>query len=300
MANSDVVGTAVGYTAAGEPAVLVFTKRPDVAGLPRKLDGVSVAVHVTGEIVAFDAPLGKGGNSPNAVTKIDPKVRFTRPVPIGVSTGNKNECASGTIGARVTKGTNVYALSNNHVYARENAASLGEEVLQPGRYDTGCVYDSSNHLGNLAAFASIVFSDTASNTIDAAIASSSTSLLGNATPANGYGLPKTTLASAVVGQAVQKYGRTTSLTKGTVVGVNATVNINYGAAGVARFVDQIVVLGTKPFSKAGDSGSLIVTDSGRNPVGLLFAGSSNGYTFANRIDLVLSNFDVTIDGDPLP
>ena len=41
---------------------------------------------------------------------------------------------------------------------------------------------------------------------------------------------------------------------------------------------------------------MIVTDDGNNnPVGLLFAGSSS-HTIANRIDLVLAKFGVTIDG----
>ena len=70
---------------------------------------------------------------------------------------------------------------------------------------------------------------------------------------------------------------------------------------VARFVDQIAVTdGT--FSAGGDSGSLIVTaDSDKKPVGLLFAGSETR-TFGNRIDLVLSEFGVTVDsgGSPPP
>src|SRR3989449_418183 len=54
------------------------------------------------------------------------------------------------------------------------------------------------------------------------------------------------------------------------------------------------------FSGGGDSGSLIVTDDqNRSPVGLLFAGSST-QTIANRIDLVLNNFGVHVDGGAPP
>ena len=64
---------------------------------------------------------------------------------------------------------------------------------------------------------------------------------------------------------------------------------------LARFVDQIAI-SPGDFSAGGDSGSLIVTnDASRNPVGLLFAGSSTR-TLANRIDLVLNRFSVTVDG----
>ena len=104
----------------------------------------------------------------------------------------------------------------------------------------------------------------------------------------------------MLGIQVQKYGRTTGLTVGTVDGINATVDVCYDSScfSVARFVDQLVISpGT--FSGGGDSGSLIV-DSGKHPVGLLFAGSSTN-TIANRIDLVLNRFGVSIDeGSPPP
>lgn len=54
----------------------------------------------------------------------------------------------------------------------------------------------------------------------------------------------------------------------------------------------------KLFTKAGDSGSLIVRDPERSPIALLFAADSSGkYTVANRIDLVLDRFNVAVVGD---
>lgn len=291
MATPDVVGTATGLTGEGQPAILVFARRQVIAGsLPAALDGLPVVVQVTGEFVSMKPPAG-GSNT------VDPKSRFARPVPIGVSTGNVNECSAGTIGARVKDGANVYALSNNHVYALENLAPIGSQVLQPGRYDTSCAVEPADVIGTLANFVPIVFSTSANNTVDAATALSSTDHLGNATPTGGYGTPKSATTSPVLGAAVQKYGRTTKLTKGTITGINATVNVGYGAAGTARFVDQIIVSAGKPFIKSGDSGSLLVTDPGRNPVGLLFAGTSSGTAIANPINAVLSSFSVTIDGE---
>jgi len=110
------------------------------------------------------------------------------PVPIGVSTGNIGECSAGTIGARVRNGSTVYALSNNHVYALENSASIGSTILQPGLYDTRCRTGQSNVIGSLSAFVPINFSG-GNNTVDAAIAISSTSQLSNDTPSGGYGRP---------------------------------------------------------------------------------------------------------------
>jgi hypothetical protein len=220
----------------------------------------------------------------------------------------------GTIGVRVTDGTHVYALSNNHVYALENEASIGDNVLQPGRFDTDCNIDPNDVIGTLANFETIDFGG-GINTIDAAIAEESLPEdLGNATPSDGYGTPKSVIHSAYGNPAVikdpnenlddlldinvMKYGRTTSLTKGVITGINATVNVRY-SSGIALFLDQIEVVSIKgPFLKPGDSGSLIVTDSGKEPVGLLFAGNRSGKIgFANRIDAVLIRFGVTIDGE---
>jgi len=294
LAMKGVVGTAVGLNMEDTPNIKVFVEGPEVAGIPKKLDDVSVEVVVTGKIYALPKPEGKPGGG----TKINPTARFDRPVPIGVSTGNEGEISSGTISCRVTDGTNVYALSNNHVYALENKAPTGSKVLQPGRYDTaGYVYNPDNVIGTLSAFEPIVFSTSASNKIDAAIALSDTGKLGNATPSNGYGTPKSSTVLAYVGMPVQKYGRTTALTKGKIYAINATVNVGY-SSGTARLVNQIWVYSNKPFIKAGDSGSLLVTDPGKNPVGLLFAGDSSGqWAVANRIDLVLSAFGVSVDGE---
>lgn len=297
MALPEVVGTATGLTGAGQPAILVFARRPMVPGaIPSDLEGLSVVVQVTGEFVSMAPPPDQ---SAAAKDSVNPKSRFTRPVPIGVSTGNEGECSAGTIGARVKKEDgSVYALSNNHVYALENRAQIGSAVLQPGPYDTGCATNPNDVIGTLAEFEPIMFSTWANNVIDAAIAFSSIVKLGNATPTGGYGTPKSQPASAALGAAVQKYGRTTKLTKGTTTGINATVNVGYGASGTARFVQQIIVSGGKPFIKAGDSGSLLVTDPGRNPVGLLFAGTASGTAIANPIGPVLTRFTVTIDGEP--
>jgi hypothetical protein len=94
------------------------------------------------------------------------------------------------------------------------------------------------------------------------------------------------------------------LTKGTITGINATLTICYEVVFIfctksARFVDQVII---EPggFSGGGDSGSLIVTDdASKSPVALLFAGSST-QTIANRLDLVLDYFDVSIDGGNTP
>ena len=288
MARKGVVGTAVGLDQDGEHLVKVYVEHAQAgAGIPVDLDGVPVAVEVTGAILALGKP-----------SPIDRTARFDRPVPIGVSTGHP-AITAGTIGARVTDGTNVYALSNNHVYANENNANRGDNVLQPGAYDGGI--NPADAIGALDDFEMIVFNTAANNTIDAAIALCSTATLGNATPRDGYGTPSSQIVPAALGQPVKKYGRTTGLTSGKITGVNATVNVGYGT-GTARFVNQIIVENARGFIQGGDSGSLLVTAAGgNNPVGLLFAGNGSGkMAIANRIELVLDRFGVTIDGTAAP
>jgi hypothetical protein len=280
-----IVGSGVGLTPGGQPVIEVFTTRPGVT-LPDTLGGVRVHAVVTGMIVARSATL-----------------RYPRPVPIGVSTGLA-DFATGTLGARVTNGTNVYVLSNNHVLAGVDMANIGDHILQPGPIEDGGV-DPDDLIATLADAQQIDFSG-APNTMDAAIALTTTADVGTATLPDGYGSPSSTTQPAAVGIPVQKYGRTTGYTTGSVNAVNVDVDVCYFPLTEticfpgfeAHYANQFSVPdGSVPFSASGDSGSLLVTQGSNNPVGLLFAGGE-GLTIANPIDPILQRFDVTIDGTP--
>ncbi|HXG36137.1 MAG TPA: fibronectin type III domain-containing protein [Dehalococcoidia bacterium] len=295
-----VVGTAVGLKANGEATLRIYTESLAIPGLPSSLDGVPVEVVATGRFYAY------GCTNP-----IDTTARCDRPVPIGVSTGHP-DITAGTIGARVTNGVNVFSLSNNHVYANNNNASIGDNALQPGAYDGGSEGPDNgavdgDEIGTLYDFQSISFNSTTNtNTMDAAIVLSSTQHLDNATLSDGYGTPSSTVLACnstcgnLLNEPVQKSGRTTGLTLGTVAEVNVTVDVCYAGfifcTKWARFVDQLSIT-PGSFSAGGDSGSLIVNQDANQPVGLLFAGSSTR-TIANRIDLVLNRFGVSIDSTP--
>jgi hypothetical protein len=295
-----VVGTAVGLSESGRPVVKVYLMTDQVEGVPVNVDGVTFVPEISGEILALQIGQAKGGKGGRPKASVDRTARFDRPVPIGVSTGHP-AITAGTIGARVTDGTDVFALSNNHVYAVENWASIGNNVLQPGVFDGGV--DPDDAVGTLYDFEPLKF-DGSDNVIDAAIASTTTARLGKATPSDGYEVPPSSTIDAAVGQKVKKYGRTTGLTSGQVDAINATVNVGYGT-GVARFVHQIIITPGN-FSAGGDSGSLILVTTvegrGKNKketvdaLGLLFAGSPF-FTVANPIDTVLNRFQVNIDGN---
>jgi len=286
MKMEGVVGTATTRLDDGRVGILVCTERPGLSGIPGTIDGVPTKVLVTGKVTAFVKP---------GTSTFDFQAWAPRPVPIGVSIGNYLECASGTYGCCVEKGGSMYVLSNNHVMARENQASLGEKIGQPGLYDGDPICNGTwaDTICSLSDFVPIDFSG-GSNYVDAAISISSAAFIACATPSGFYGLPNSTTITAQLNMPIQKVGRTTGLTTGTVIGVNATVTVGY-TTGTATFVGQILT--SSKFSKAGDSGSLVVTnDANANPVGLLFAGNRQGYTWLNPIDNVLQAFNVTICG----
>jgi len=320
MATPGVVATGTALGADGEAEIRVFTSARGVL-LPPDLEGVRVRARVSGR---FYARLGPTCDV-DGDTVCDPDERWPRPVPIGVSIGHP-AITAGTIGARVSDGVQVFALSNNHVLADSNGAQVGDAALQPGPFDGGSE-TQGDALGTLhdfepIAFCQVIFFPIVScpvvNVFDAALAVTTPADLGYATPAGefgslpGYGVPNPQLHPAygdpaVIGDetlgdllqtGVRKHGRTTGDTTGSVGTIGMTIDVCYDALCnlVARFVDQLAVPHTAGvFSDGGDSGSLVVSNDGlHHPVGLLFAGSETD-TIVSRIDLVLDHFGVAID-----
>jgi len=270
-----VIGSGTSVDEKGQPVVVVYTDRPGVSGIVPELEGVPTRVIMTGKVIAY-------------AKKLDPNARGgSGTLQMGTSTGNDNECASGTLSCVVTKGGTEYFLSNNHVFARENAASVGERIDAPGRYDGKPKCAQTPQIGTLAQYQNISFSS--NNVVDCAITKPSTGLAYSKQEAGGY-QPSTTTVAASVGLACKKTGRTSGLTTGSVQAVNVTIQVQY-TDGVATFTNQVQFPGS--FIRSGDSGSLAVTASGNNPVALMFAGGSGG-SFGNPINSVLSALAISI------
>jgi hypothetical protein len=210
-----------------------------------------------------------------------------RPAFPGVSIGHYNSTA-GTFGCLVEdKEGRIQILSNNHILANLNSANLGDPILQPGPADGG--HRHKDVIAELSAYIPIDFEGL--NRVDAALAEPlNYSDVRPDIPHIGH---VEGITSARLNIPVIKFGRTTGLTFGTITGRNATIKVNVEGNEVL-FEDQIVIEGRRGrFSDEGDSGSLIL-DTNRQAIGLLFAGSATGVTFANPIDDVLTSLSVEI------
>jgi hypothetical protein len=157
-------------------------------------------------------------------------------------------------------------LSNNHVLAATNSGHYGDMILQPGPFDGGGY--PSDAVAQLERFEPVVFTfPSGYNLVDAAVArftnprNVTASIIGAVMPRG--------VDQAFVGGLVVKAGRTTQVTAGRVLAVNATITVNYGV-GVAVYRHQII---TTAMAAGGDSGSLLM-DANLSAVGLLFAGSA--------------------------
>lgn len=322
MRKPNVVGVGVGYKIVGGkqtniPSIIVFVRRKvsleHLAAeevIPAQLEGVATDVVESGEIFAHQSRTDK-----------------YRPAPGGVSIGHY-QITAGTLGVAVRdKGSGKrLILSNNHVLANSNSASVGDPILQPGSADGGRL--ESDRIGSLLRFEPIRFQQTpgppgtcdvaayyaalgnmlagmagsdhrlatyriqqeAMNLVDAAVAQ----------PLNEGDVLDEILeigsvsgvTEASAGMAVRKSGRTTGLTSGQIIALDTTVTVSYGANRNAVFEGQIV---SGPMSQPGDSGSLLVEANSDRAVGLLFAGS-NQTTIYNRIQVVQELLNVTVGG----
>ena len=247
-------------------------KKGDI--IPSILSGVETDVVEVGDIVAL-------------------RTGIHRPAPGGVSIGHP-EVTAGTLGMVVKRKGVRHILSNNHVMANTNKAQIGDSIYQPGVADGGGEEDTIAHLVD---FVPIIFSESSTcpianlnvhisnffaqlfgrqtrlkaviesaNLVDCAISEPiskdivSDKILGIGIP---YGF-----SVVGIGDVVKKSGRTTRLTYGTVIAVNAESLVNY-RSGTASFKEQII---TTTMAEGGDSGSAVLDES-NNAVGLLFAGS---------------------------
>lgn len=304
---ANVVGMGVGVKwkkgqPTGEPAlvVLVTQKLEKDQVSPADLVPPKLAKMQT-DVLAIGYPFA-GGGEPAGMQTLAQRLR---PAQGGYSVGHFKTTA-GTMatcvydilpgGSPPAHGTGIpsryYILSNNHVLANSNNASLGDPILQPGPLDGGA--DPADRIARLSRFIPITLEPPVprarhNNLVDAAVAAGEFHDLDREIYWIGHVRGWRQKANVKVGTMVQKTGRTTNYTTGRITTINATVDVNFSGGGVARFKDQIV---TTNMSAGGDSGSLVTTLDDV-AVGLLFAGSSMA-TILNQIENVRSLLKVEV------
>jgi hypothetical protein len=276
-------------------------------------------------IALYTAPNAPPASEPvkiNAVSTVDPaafataRVTIKRdnqlsqgfPIKLGTSGGNASDflisgnmigCCSGTLGSLVSRGGNLYILSNNHVLDKSDSGQIGDPISQPGLGDVNCQVQNTGTVAHMSQAASLHGTATL---VDAALAQivpgmvDTTGTILDLAGANQPAPPSATLADPQTvlssNEEVAKVGRSSGLTCSKIASVATDITVKYetscGSSTTfeVSYTNQIVVAGSG-FAAAGDSGSLVVTADTARPVGLLFAGNSNS-TALNPIQDALS------------
>ena len=261
-------------------------------------------------------------------------------VMLGTSGGNNTDydtrgnhivdCCSGTLGALVEDASKrQYLLSNNHVLAKSDHASVGDTIVQPGLIDNNCtplgysagsgqassVAPVAQLTGWLPLSSKLTNADAAIAQVASRAADSSGSIL-----ELGAKQPDGVLAAAPPGISstggrgeaaaldlkVAKSGRTTGLTCGGVSAVDLDVKVDYFLDCAETrpyltktFTHQLAISGNQ-FSDAGDSGALVVDAANAEPVGLYFAGGTDvlgvSQAVANPASDLLSELSEQVGG----
>lgn len=305
----NVQGVAIGLgdsTTGTAPVLTVYVAEPATHD-----DARAMVVDAMGVRSAGDVPMRFVTSGTVRAQGNDSRVR---PAPGGFSIAHV-EVTAGTLGCLArgrgaSRCDDVLCLSNNHVIANSNDARIGDCICQPGPADGGSCPD--DQIAALERFVEIKY-DLTPNRVDCATGLCDPDAV---IPEIGYengddvelfrigDVP----APASLGMLVGKSGRTTGLTRGIVSGLDWAGVVDYDDRRIAFFEDQIVISGLEgeAFSAGGDSGSCIWEwDETRNPVGLLFAGSSpdddeegvdegDYITLANPISVVLDELDIDL------
>ncbi len=188
-----------------------------------------------------------------------------------------NLAGTGTVGGIVVDEMGIrYILTNNHVAAGSNLVPMLTPVHSPGPAD-----GLGSTVGVLSRYEPIYFD--CPNFVDAALVR-----LNDAVTVEHYYEPSTTTGRT--GWEVWKRGRTTGWGQGEILARNATVDVDFGAQGIARFVGQLV---TTHMLDPGDSGSVLLSTS-RHPIGLGFAGSET-VSLHTPINYVLRTLAVSFE-----
>ena len=244
----------------------------------RTRDPDSIVVEVTGKAYAAnpDAPIRE-----RPETKLGP----------GISIGHFRGSA-GTLGGfvRVSRGNENWTgiIGSSHVLSMINTGERGEDVIQPGWPDGPRVFD--NRMGKLETYTYLVHYQQKGDALNGEDIALVRPLEDEKVPkANLVPKPKDPdrnmrlkgcLPSERLfehcGESVYKVGRTTGFTEGVLDVTNVpqySVQLPNGRVYVFRDVAAVKNKNRRPFSRPGDSGSIVYT-SGGQAIGTVLGASS--------------------------
>ncbi|MCC5929666.1 MAG: hypothetical protein JJU28_10505 [Cyclobacteriaceae bacterium] len=321
----NVVATGIGYKISEgitteELSIIcsVEVKKPknrlrDEDLVPSRIQGIPTDVVPTGAISAFQ----------------NPRQRL-RPAPGGSSLGHF-AITAGTLGCLVRRNNQIYILSNNHVIANSNDASVGDAILQPGPADGG--RSPADRIASLEDFIPVIFEGSnpgdpgdpgdpnppgcAVSNLIASILNSAASLSGSgvrlkpfriqnfenkvdcaiAKPINDADvLPEILQIGNIQGLAEGTLGmaiKKSGRTTGFTTGIIQQIDVSVRVNfGANRIALFTDQLLAGGMSQGGDSGSVVLNDNNQM-VGLLFAGSTNT-TICNRIQNVFDSLNLEL------
>ncbi len=271
--------------------------------LPRDIDGVPTDVIESSQAFLSSA-LGSARSNlgvKDTDSCTDLRTKGQRPVIAGVSTAHY-DLTAGTIGyfCRSTRHGDdpqqVFVMSSSHVFAPLFTSQRDDDLYQPAPDDGG---SGSDHFAELHRRKDIHIGENVPNRVDAAI--------GALLPNVEYELQVCSIGKiegtrqATMDMTVRKHGRTTGYTEGIIVSepYDAVVGVDHNDPNlVALFQNQMRIESLAPYSifaSDGDSGSLIVSGTTPEAVGLLCATPPSGeYAVANHIDDILTELQVEL------
>ncbi len=203
----------------------------------------------------------------------------------------------------------LFGMTNNHVAGACNHAMPGLPILAPGPVDAtqdACdPFTIGRHSRLLPINDGIPENINIDENCDVSLFALSDPAKVTSYQGSAYDTPAVT-GLPVPGTRVKKFGRTTGLTTGLVVAQVASampVAYNVSEYGVRKnvwFNNVFIVTGdnNQPFSRPGDSGSLVVSDDGAGnsvAVGLVFAGNEQrNHSFILPLPDVMLKLGVSI------
>lgn len=206
------------------------------------------------------------------------------------------------MGAILKKGNEYFGLSNNHVLAGFNYFAKGKPFTMPAPMDMDQKNATVYTVGELSEIFPISFGNSdfvSTKNIDAALVKIADISRHSSSQGGKYDTPK------VVGTpkqdiVVKKFGRSTGLTLGTIRGFVPVRALSTRDKNIPYFLCDDMweiepnLSSNLLFSSPGDSGSLVVSEDGKEALGIVVSGSKKGTTFMIGMEAILKFFDCTL------